>query len=415
LTDTELIRKLDLFDGLNPRTIQRIAELCIVREFAADEYLIRQGESGLGLYFITSGRVKVEVERHVEVAGEGIKLVKVLLNELGEGGVVGEFSIIDDKARSANVICLEDTRCLLLTRDSFSKLLKKHPEIALQMLKSLVGRIRSTNERITESGARSARAVAATAPPRAVAPPPANSSSPLNGIGAATERITDMIPSPGDMVKMVPTPQDVLNMMPRPEDMVKMYSSTKDRVQNMVVGMFGTMYVVKAMTRFSMAMVGCPVSVSADGNSPEVVEAVIDGIKVVVFPAGCDQRIRIEAYGDGELSATVFRPGQDGRSRQVEAIRWEGPVRRNEAFELQVPAGNSGSRKAQRKERRPCRLVTLPEVPCEAGSAGERWAIQQAWLRDGVPSGVVVRSEGAPRKRLPLAECLPEDFLKASG
>ena len=379
LTDTELIRKLDLFEGLNPRTIQRIAQLCIVREFATDEYLIRQGESGLGLYFITAGRVKIEVERNVEVAGEGAKLVKVVLNELGEGGVVGEFSIIDDKARSANVICMEATRCLLLTRDSFSKLLKKHPEIALQMLKSLVGRIRSTNERITQSGTHTVPAAAIAAPSPATAAAPVNSSSPLDGIGAATERITEMMPSPVDMVKM--------------------YSSTKDRVQNMMVGMFGTMYVVKAMTRFSMAMVGCPVSVSAETRSAEVVETVLDGVKVVVFPAGSDQKIRIEAYGDGELSATVLRPGQAGRGREVEAIRWEGPVRRNERFELQVPAGNPRSRKAQRREPRPCRLVALPEIPCEDDSRGDRWAVQQAWLRDGVPSGVPNRLKGTDRKR----------------
>lgn len=365
LTDTELIRKLDLFEGLSPRTIQRIAELCIVREFTTDEYLIRQGESGLGLYFITAGRVKVEVERHVEVAGEGTKLVKVVLNELGEGGVVGEFSIIDDKARSANVICLEDTRCLLLTRDSFSKLLKKYPEIALQMLKSLVSRIRSTNERITQSGSHAVPVAAAAALAPVAAAPPASSSSPLDGIGAATERITEM--------------------MPRPEDMVKMYSSTKDRVQNMVVGMFGTMYVVKAMTRFSMAMVGCPVSVRTD-TSPEVFETVIDDIKIVVFPARRDQKIRIEAYADGELSATVFRPGLAGLGREVEAIRWQGPVRQNETFELQVPAGNSRSRTARQGPPGRCRLVALPEVPDENDSPTDRWAVKLAWLRDGVPS-----------------------------
>lgn len=368
VTDTELIRKLDLFEGLSPKTIQRIAQLCIVREFATDEYLIRQGESGLGLYFITSGRVKVEVERSVELEGD-VKPVKVVLNELTEGGVVGEFSIIDDKARSANVICLEDTRCLLLTRDSFSKLLKKYPEIALQMLKSLVGRIRSTNERITQSGSfGTAAAPAAAAPPAATeAPAPVNSSSPLDGIGSAAERITEMIP--------------------KPEDMAKMYSSTKDRVQNMVVGMFGTMYVVKAMTRFSMAMVGCPVSVRAEERDCEVFETVIQDIKVVVFPARRDQKIRIEAYADGDLSATVFRPGQAGGGREVEAIRWEGPVRRKESFELQIPAGTPGSQKLPGKKLPPCRLVALPKLPCDEHPSADRWAVKQARLRDGVPSG----------------------------
>ena len=373
LTDTELIRKLDLFDGLNPKTVQRIAELCIVREFATDEYLIRQGESGLGLYFITAGRVKIEVERHVKVDGEETKLVKVVLNELSEGGVVGEFSIIDDKARSANVICMEDTRCLLLTRDSFSKLLKKHPEIALQMLKSLVSRIRSTNERITQSAS---VAASPAAPPQAVPapPPPTNSSGPLDGLSSAAERVTEMIP--------------------RPEDMIKMYSSTKDRVQNMVVGVFGSMYVVKAMTRFSMAMVGCPVSVRAEERNAQVFETVIHGIRVVLFPARRDQTIRIEAYADGELSATVFRPDRGGLGLEVEAIRWEGPVRQNETFELQVPARSSRSGRLPQPPPRPCRLVPLPEVSCEDGLSTDRWAITQARLRHGVPQDAPMRRGG---------------------
>jgi CRP-like cAMP-binding protein len=357
LTDTELIRKLDFFELLGPKTIQQIAHLCIAREFATEEHIVRQGESGLGLYFITSGRAKVEIERDS---------MKVVVAELREGDFLGELSIIDDKARSANVICLEETRCLLLTRDSFSKLLKKHPEIALQMLRSLVSRIRSTNERI--SGSRAAQAAAAAAGP---APPPfeaplraSTSTSPLDGIGAAAERITAVLP--------------------KPEDMVRMYSSTKDRVQSMMVGMFGAMYVVKAMTRFSMAMVGCPVTVHAENRDPEVLETVIDGVKVVLFPARKHQRIRIEAYADGELSATVFRPVGRGRRREVETVRWEGPVRQNEILELHVPAGNPAGSEPSEIVPPPCQLVPLSAVCPEENFAAVRWAVTRARWRDGV-------------------------------
>ncbi|HWP85570.1 MAG TPA: cyclic nucleotide-binding domain-containing protein, partial [Terriglobia bacterium] len=125
LTDTELIRKLDFFEPLDQKIIKRIASVCIVREFSAGEAIVRQGESGLGLYFITGGRAKVEVDK------DG---TKVVVAELKEGDFLGEFSLIDDKTRSASVVCLQDTRCLLLTRDSFARLLKKYPEIATQML-----------------------------------------------------------------------------------------------------------------------------------------------------------------------------------------------------------------------------------------------------------------------------------------
>jgi CRP-like cAMP-binding protein len=357
LTDTELIRKLDFFESLNPKTIQQIAQLCIAREFATEEYIVRQGESGLGLYFITSGRAKVEIER------DGMKVV---VAELKEGDFLGELSIIDDKARSANVICLEETHCLLLTRDSFSKLLKKHPEIALQMLRSLVSRIRSTNDRISSSrAAQAAAAAAAPAPPRPETPARTSSSSPLDGIGAATERITAALP--------------------KPEDMVKMYSSTKDRVQSMMVGMFGAMYVVKAMTRFSMAMVGCPVTVRAQERNLEVLETVIEGVKVVLFPARKDQRIRIEAYADGELSATVFRPVGSGRRREVETVRWKGPVSEKEILELHVPAGTTAGSVPSAMVPPPCRLVPGSAAGLEKKIAADRWTVTRVRWRDGAP------------------------------
>jgi hypothetical protein len=161
-----------------------------------------------------------------------------------------------------------------------------------------------------------------------------------------------------------------------------MYSSTKDRVQGMVVGMFGAMYVVKAMTRFSMAMVGCPVTVKPKRPAAGVFETVIDDIKIVIFPARRGQTIRIEAYDDGELSATVLRPGQAGCPAEVDAIRWEGPVRKQEQFDLEVPATKICPR--ERSRPRPCRLVAITGPAAEGAARRVRWSVQRVLLRDGI-------------------------------
>jgi CRP-like cAMP-binding protein len=137
-TASDLIRKIDFFEPLDDRTVERIAEACIPREYSPGNHIVRQGDPGLGLYFITDGWVKVEIER------DG---TKTAIAELKAGDFVGEISIIDNKPRTANVICLADTSCLLLTRDSFQKLLKKYPEIAVQMIQSLASRLRETDER----------------------------------------------------------------------------------------------------------------------------------------------------------------------------------------------------------------------------------------------------------------------------
>ena len=304
LTETELIRNLDFFEPLDHKVLKRIAKTCIAREFSAGDYIVRQGESGLGLYFITGGRAKVEIER------EGMKVV---VAELKEGYFLGELSIIDDKARSANVICIEDTRCLLLTRDDFSKLIRKHPEIMIQMVKSLVGRIRSTNDRLSQAVP---AAEAPAAAPAAASPPPADTGDRLN---AATDKITAVIPSP--------------------EDLARLYSSSKGKVRDLMIGMVGSLYGMKAMTRFMVAVVGCPVRVSVEAPSAAVLSAHVGDVTLLLFPAAPEQTLRIEAYDAGEFSATVFSPACGRQAPGVSVLRLEGQVRKAETLRLHMGTG----------------------------------------------------------------------------
>ena len=306
LTDTELIRKLDFFEPLDQKIIKHIASLCIVREFGAGEAIVRQGESGLGLYFITGGRAKVEIDK----AGS-----KVVVAEFKEGDVFGEFALIDDKTRSASVICLQDSRCLLLTRDTFSKLLKKHPEIATQMLRTLVGRIRNTNERITlPPGAR---------PPE---PPPPPAEEPIP-------------PESGGSSGLAGATSQIVAMVPKPEDIMQFYTDTKSKTQGFLNRFVSAIYAMKAMLRFSMAIVGCPVTVSAEKPQEELLEASLNGVKVILFPSGSDQTIRIEAIADGMLSATIYRSIGTECDPQAEVFRLHGPVRQSDVVRVHV-AGN---------------------------------------------------------------------------
>jgi len=338
LTDTELIRKLDFFEPLDQKIIKHIAGLCIVREFAAGEAIVRQGESGLGLYFITGGCAKVEIDRDGS---------KVVVAELKEGDFLGEFSIIDDKTRSASVICLQDTRCLLLTRDSFSKLLKKHPEIASQMLRTLVGRIRNTNERIITSPG---------GPPRETPPAAAEA------VAAAEDNGT------GGLTGMA---SQITAMIPNPEEIVGFYSSTKGKTQDFLNRFVSAIYAMKAMLRFSMAIVGCPVTVTAERPHPEVLGAVLNDVKVLLFPASSEQTIRIDALADGMVSATLYRPAGTAEDPQVEVFRLQGAVRSNDSLRVHVPVGEPmRMERVGEGSRRTLTIaaVTIQELPTVAQS-----------------------------------------------
>ena len=91
------------------------------------------------MLFITSGKVRV-----VNYAPSGRE---VALAEVGAGGHVGELSAIDGETRSASVVAMADCVVASLAADAFDALLRRHAEIAVDLLRHLV---RISDERIAE-------------------------------------------------------------------------------------------------------------------------------------------------------------------------------------------------------------------------------------------------------------------------
>src|SRR5262245_39602879 len=154
----DLISKIDFFSGLDDKILKKLADASIMRQFTKNETIVRQGEMGLGLYVIARGRVKVDREQN------GVRLQ---VAELGPEMFFGEMSLLDNKPRSATVTGIEDSECLLLTRDSFVKLMNKYPEIPIRMARVLAERVRVANEKLA---APAAPATAPAAQARAAAP-----------------------------------------------------------------------------------------------------------------------------------------------------------------------------------------------------------------------------------------------------
>jgi len=98
--------------------------------FKAGDAVVREGSLGVGFYLILDGKAEVR-------KGERV------LATLGRGQFFGEMSLIDELPRSADVIALSPTKCWALTSWAFAGLVKTNPEIALQMLKEMVKRLRA--------------------------------------------------------------------------------------------------------------------------------------------------------------------------------------------------------------------------------------------------------------------------------
>src|SRR6476661_3588931 len=108
-------------------------------KFNAGDKILSEGDSGDTAFLIVAGSVEVSI-------GEGAKAKSVAT--LDAGDVFGEMSLIEPGPRSATVKAVTDTECFVTTYDDFIASIQANPERAVEFMKTLVRRLRRTNERI---------------------------------------------------------------------------------------------------------------------------------------------------------------------------------------------------------------------------------------------------------------------------
>ena len=122
-----------LFAGISGESMAHLASKAGEQEFGSGQFVVRQGQVGTGLYVVVSGSVKV-----VRGADE--------LARLGVGEFFGELSVIDQEPRNASVQAAELTTCLALASWDLFALLESDSQLALNLIRGLVARVRSAGE-----------------------------------------------------------------------------------------------------------------------------------------------------------------------------------------------------------------------------------------------------------------------------
>ncbi|MEM8689983.1 MAG: cyclic nucleotide-binding domain-containing protein, partial [Pseudomonadota bacterium] len=105
--------------------------------FETGQTIFSQGEPSKLTYRIIAGSVDIVVETQ-----DG---AEKRIASLGPDDIFGEMGIIDDSPRSATAIAREQTACQAYTAEEVIDLLTSNPEEAIDLIRSLILRLRSTN------------------------------------------------------------------------------------------------------------------------------------------------------------------------------------------------------------------------------------------------------------------------------
>src|SRR5258708_8878731 len=119
----DTLARVELFTGLDKKELHTLAESSQERKYSAGTRIMSQGDTGVGLYIITSGKVRITHSSGPGQAEED-------LGTAGAGDVLGEMALLDDLPRSASITALGDVTALLLPELAFPTCLPNHPALS---------------------------------------------------------------------------------------------------------------------------------------------------------------------------------------------------------------------------------------------------------------------------------------------
>jgi CRP/FNR family transcriptional regulator/CRP/FNR family cyclic AMP-dependent transcriptional regulator len=135
----KLLTNVPVFKNFSESKLENIISDFRVLKVSKGETVFFQTDECTELYIILKGKVRVSL-----MSKEGGEFI---LTELKEGDFFGEMSLIDGNPRSATVIASEDSTFGVLERKNLLRAIKQDPTIAIELLVTLVERLRKATER----------------------------------------------------------------------------------------------------------------------------------------------------------------------------------------------------------------------------------------------------------------------------
>jgi len=129
------------FAHLDERSLRDLVPGGAVRSYAKNVVIVSEGDMTDSLYVVLSGRVKAFVS---DENGR-----EVVVNTIGVGDYFGEL-VLDGGPRAASIMTLEPCRLYVIPQADVERLLGGNPAFAHDLLRKLIGKVRSLTGRVAD-------------------------------------------------------------------------------------------------------------------------------------------------------------------------------------------------------------------------------------------------------------------------
>ncbi len=132
--------KIPMFEFLEAEELDRLYSLCSKESFAKGDYIFLECDQPRSLYVLVKGEVKL-----LKQADDGREMIVEMVYP---GEVFGEEAVFDGQPYPLTAQALDDVEVLSITRADFFAFLRDNPDLALEIITELGGRLRQAQNTI---------------------------------------------------------------------------------------------------------------------------------------------------------------------------------------------------------------------------------------------------------------------------
>lgn len=134
----EVLRKCDLFTGLDDGSLEMLYPGCMWVRLGAGDTLFHEGAPGGSLYIIKRGEIAIE---RIRLRGDDREDV-VTLSMRRENEVIGELSLFDEGRRTATARATKPTVLLMIDGRYILRSLERSHHLAVGLLKAVMNKLK---------------------------------------------------------------------------------------------------------------------------------------------------------------------------------------------------------------------------------------------------------------------------------
>lgn len=104
-----------------------------IREYKSGQIIFKQGDTGDDAFIVESGQIEI---------ARGNGNAELIIATIEAGGLFGEMALIDDTPRMATARSMRKTKCVVIPKRVFSKLMQDAHPVLRVILGTMMQRVR---------------------------------------------------------------------------------------------------------------------------------------------------------------------------------------------------------------------------------------------------------------------------------